>query len=161
MRRKRRNFRPFCAAVIVLMAVVAFCMWRISRARKTLDRLPPASPPDASLVLVTGYCNCQRCCGWKRSWFGFGRPVYTYGKFKGRPKKIGVTARGTIARTGTIAADPKVYPFGTRLAVPGYGVGTVEDVGGSIKGRHIDIWFPTHEDAKRWGRRWLAVSPQR
>jgi hypothetical protein len=30
---------------------------------------------DPSLVLVTGYCNCGKCCGWKRSWFGFGAPV--------------------------------------------------------------------------------------
>jgi 3D (Asp-Asp-Asp) domain-containing protein len=76
---------------------------------------------------------------------------------KGKPKAVGRTARGTTAKTGTVAADPKVFPFGTRLEIPGYGTGVVEDVGGSIKGRHIDVWFPTHEEAVRWGRRELAV----
>ncbi len=64
-----------------------------------------------------------------------------------------------MARHGTVAADPKVFPFGTRLQIPGYGTGVVEDVGGSIKGRHIDVWFPTHETALLWGRRNLKVVP--
>ena len=34
---------------------------------------------------------------------------------------------------------------------------TVEDVGGKIKGRHIDVWFPSHAEALRWGARRLAV----
>ena len=113
---------------------------------------------DPSLVLVTGYCNCESCCSWKRSWFGLGSPVYAYGPMKGKPKRVGVTASGTTARKGTIAADPKVWKFGTRLSVPGYGEGVVEDLGGAIKGRHIDVWFPTHAEAVRWGRRWLKVT---
>lgn len=119
----------------------------------------PVVPSDPSLILVTGYCNCGKCCGWKRNWFGFGEPVYDYGPMKGRPKKIGVTASGVKARRGTIAADLKVFPFGTRLRVPGYGVGRVEDIGGAIKGRHIDVWFPSHAEARRWGARWLKVKP--
>lgn len=120
---------------------------------------PPVSgpPKDPSLIRVTGYCNCGKCCSWKRDMFGFGRPVYNYGPMKGRPKKIGITASGSRAKHGTIAADPMVFPFGTHLEVPGYGVGTVEDIGGSIKGRHIDVWFPSHEEARRWGSRWLKV----
>lgn len=121
-------------------------------------RETPAGGGDGKLVLVTGYCNCGKCCGWKRSWFGFGSPVYDYGPMKGRPKKVGVTATGTRAHHGTIAADPKVFKMGTRLNVPGYGVGTVEDVGGAIKDKHIDIWFPTHEAALKWGRKWLSVT---
>jgi 3D (Asp-Asp-Asp) domain-containing protein len=110
-------------------------------------------------VLVTGYCNCEKCCGWKKSWFGFGKPVYDYGPNKGRPKKVGVTASGIVASAGTVAADPKVFKFGTRLEIPGYGIGRVEDVGGAIKGRHIDLWFPSHKEALKWGRRWLKVVP--
>jgi len=114
-------------------------------------------PGERDLVLVTGYCSCEKCCGWKRSWFGFGPPVYTYGVMKGRRKEVGVTASGTTARRGTIAADPSVFGFGTKLDVPGYGIGTVEDVGGAIKGKHIDVWFPTHAEALKWGRKWLKV----
>jgi len=140
----------------IVFAVAGLCLWWLSSCWKKPAK-PPTPPKDGSLVLVTGYCNCEQCCGWERSWFGFGRPVYTYGPMKGRPKKVGRTARGTTARKGTVAADPKTFPFGTRLDIPGYGTGTVEDVGGAIKGRHIDVWFPTHEEARQWGRRELAV----
>jgi 3D (Asp-Asp-Asp) domain-containing protein len=76
---------------------------------------------------------------------------------KGKPKRVGVTASGTLARRGTVAADPKVFKPGSRLSIPGYGTGLVEDVGGSIKGRHIDVWFASHEEALEWGARWLKV----
>ena len=49
--------------------------------------------------------------------------------------------------------------IGTRLQIPGYGTGVVEDVGGAITGRHIDVWMPSHETARRWGRRNLKVTP--
>ena len=108
-------------------------------------------------LLVTGYCNCGKCCGWRKKWFFFGEPVYNYGKMKGAPKKVGATASGAVAAKGTIAADPAVYPFGTRIGIPGYGLGIVQDVGGSIKGAHIDIWFPSHAEALAWGARKLKV----
>ena len=138
------------AAVAVLF--LRFCENGSGRER----RGGPAEDP--ATVLVTGYCNCGECCGWERSWFGFGQPVYNHGKLKGKPKKVGVTACGTIAARGTVAADPKVFGFGTRLEIPGYGPGTVEDVGGAIKGRHIDVWFPSHDEARRWGARRLKVT---
>ena len=155
MRGKRRRL-----VLALAVAVLALLL-----ARRMIHRSPrlrsPKAPADPTLVLVTGYCNCGKCCGWKRNWFGFGEPVFDYGPMKGKPKKIGITATGTRAKKGTIAADPKVYPFGTHLRVPGYGVGTVEDVGGSIKGRHIDVWFPSHAEARRWGARWLKVETVR
>lgn len=119
---------------------------------------PPGGTATTQMVMrVTGYCNCGTCCGWRRSWFGFGPPVFAQGPLKGRRKQVGVTARGTRARTGTVAADPKVLPFGTRLRIPGYGEGVVEDTGGAVTGRHVDVWFPSHEAARRWGSRNLPV----
>ena len=112
----------------------------------------PISSRLSPLPWVSG-----QCCGWTRSWFGLGAPIYNYGKLKGKPKRIGITASGTRAKHGTLAADPRLFKFGTRLFVPGYGTGVVEDVGGAIKGRHIDAWFPTHEEARRWGRRRLLL----
>ena len=112
---------------------------------------------DEHELLVTGYCNCGKCCGWRKKWFFFGEPVYDYGNLRGTPKKVGVTASGVVAAKGTIAADPTVYPFGTRIWIPGYGSGTVQDIGGSIKGAHIDIWFPSHVEALAWGARKLKV----
>ena len=107
---------------------------------------------------VTGYCNCGKCCGWRNKWFFFGEPVYSYGKMKGSPKKIGMTASGRVAAKGTIAADPSVFPFGTKMTIPGYGPGIVQDVGGSVKGTHIDIWFPSHKEAVTWGTRKIKVN---
>ena len=121
---------------------------------------PPAAAvhaPTQAVLRVTGYCSCGICCGWRRSWFGFGPPVYAQGPLKGKRKRVGVTARGTRAKKGTVAADLKMLPFGTRLDVPGYGAGIVEDTGGAVTGAHIDVWFPTHEAAKRWGVRTLTV----
>ena len=43
-----------------------------------------------------------------------------------------MTASGTRARHGTLAADTSVLPFGTVVEVPGYGFGRVEDRGGAI-----------------------------
>ena len=107
-------------------------------------------------MTVTGYCDCKVCTGWKRNWRF--RPVFASGPNKGERKKVGVTATGSKARHGTIAADTSRYPFGTRMKVPGYGKGTVEDVGSAIKGEHIDLFFKDHKDAKRWGVRTLKVT---
>jgi 3D domain len=63
-----------------------------------------------------------------------------------------------LAHDGTIAADTRYYPFGTRMYIPGWGPGRVEDRGGAIKGpRHIDIYFDSHSDARSWGRRRTEV----
>lgn len=61
-------------------------------------------------------------------------------------------------RDGTLAADTRYYPFGTRVFVPGYGYGVVEDRGGAIKGRErLDVYFRSHDRARRWGRQRIDV----
>ena len=63
-----------------------------------------------------------------------------------------------LPEDGTIAADTSYYPFGTRMYVPGWGWGRVEDRGGAIKGPdRIDLYFDSHQDALVWGRRRVAV----
>jgi len=63
-----------------------------------------------------------------------------------------------LPEQGTIAADTKFYPFGTRMYVPGYGWGIVEDKGGKIKGPdRIDLFFESHEEAMQWGRKKINV----
>lgn len=151
-----------------LVALVLLCVHSAFRAPTHAISYPypyPASLPvtgdagDTNLVMTTGYCNCGRCCGWRKRWGFFGQPVYNYGSQKGRPKAVGRTACGTVTRIGTVAADLSVWKFGTKLDIPGYGEGVVEDVAGAIKGRHIDLWFPSHAEALRWGVRWLKVVP--
>jgi 3D (Asp-Asp-Asp) domain-containing protein len=86
------------------------------------------------------------------------QPVYAYGSMKGEHKKLGITASGSKAKAGrTIAADTSVFPFGTKLKVPGYGTGIVEDRGGAIKGAKIDLFFRTHKQALKWGRKTVTV----
>jgi len=117
---------------------------------------PPAGVVPFQRVLhTTAYCKCGQCCGWRRTWYG--RPVYTTGSMKGKPKAVGITASGTKARRGTIAADTGRYPFGTVMQVEGYGFGRVEDRGGSIQGDRIDLFFGSHAEALRWGRRSIPV----
>ncbi len=71
---------------------------------------------------------------------------------------MGITASGTKAHQGTIAADRRYYPFGTVMYVPGYGYGRVEDTGSAIQGpAHIDLFFGAHQQALEWGRRRASV----
>lgn len=79
---------------------------------------------------LTAYCGCSSCSG------GWGSK----------------TATGTKAKAGrTIAVDPKVISYGTRIKI-GKNIYTAEDCGGGIKGKHIDIYFDNHLDAVEFGR---------
>jgi 3D (Asp-Asp-Asp) domain-containing protein len=82
--------------------------------------------------------------------------VYASGNARGERKKIGLTASGEKARPGTIAAD-RQYPFGTRMDIPGYGQGIVQDRGGAIQGDRIDLFFKKHKDALQWGKQTIRV----
>lgn len=120
-------------------------------------RPPRGVAPVEVKMVVTGYCDCGECCGWERSWLRLGAPVYSSGPLKGTRKQVGITASGTETRVGTAAVDRSRFPFGTVFEVPGYGYARAEDVGGAIKGAHIDLWFPSHAAARRWGRKTLTV----
>lgn len=64
-----------------------------------------------------------------------------------------------LPKDGTIAADTQYYRFGTRMHVPGYGWGVVEDRGGAIKGpERLDLYMDSHSKALRWGRKRLSVA---
>ena len=70
-------------------------------------------------------------------------------------------ASGMGVRKGTIAADPRVLPFGTRVrleAGPWSGEYVVTDTGGAIKGRKIDVWVPNNGEACRFGRRQVKLT---
>jgi 3D (Asp-Asp-Asp) domain-containing protein len=69
----------------------------------------------------------------------------------------GSTALGIPVRKGVVAVDPKLIPLGTRMHVPGYGRALAADVGYAIKGRIIDLWFPSTAKARAWGRRTVTI----
>ena len=70
-----------------------------------------------------------------------------------------LTATGTIVRQGTVAVDPRYIPYGTRMFIMAsdgsyiYGIATAEDCGGDIKGDRMDLYMPTYEECREFGRR--------
>ena len=64
-----------------------------------------------------------------------------------------------LPKDGTLAADTNHYPFGTRMYIPGYGWGVVEDRGSAIKGpNRQDLYHWSHRGANAWGRRKVTVT---
>jgi len=57
----------------------------------------------------------------------------------------------------TIAVDPNIIPLGTRLYVEGYGYAIAADEGSGVKGKFIDVFFNTIEEASNWGVKYLEV----
>ena len=97
---------------------------------------------QAEVFTVTAYCSCKKCCDKDPS-----------------NKWYGITASGRKARWGTVAVDRRLIKLGSRLRIEGFPktVFRADDVGGAIKGKHIDLWFPSHRKALEFGRQKLAV----
>lgn len=74
-----------------------------------------------------------------------------------------ITATGTTVRIGSVAVDPKVIPYGTRMFIVSndgkyvYGIATAEDCGGGIKGKEIDLYMPTRAECFQYGVRGCTV----
>lgn len=94
---------------------------------------------------LTAYCNCVIC---SEAWGS-------------------QTSMQTHTRVGVIAA-PKDIPLGSKIYIPELknykedGIFNVEDRGGAVvvknDGTHIiDIWLPTHEQVKEFGRKKVLV----
>ncbi len=84
---------------------------------------------------LTGYCPCYSCSeGWGRN-----------------------TSTGAIAAANhTIAVDPKVIPYGSKVLINGI-VYTAEDRGGGVRGNHIDVFYNTHQETKAQGTQYQEV----
>ena len=73
------------------------------------------------------------------------------------------TATGTTVHWGTVAVDPTVIPYGTRMFIVTndgayiYGLSTAEDCGGAIKGNRLDLYFPTDAECWQFGVRSATV----
>ena len=70
----------------------------------------------------------------------------------------GRTASGRPVGWGAVAVDPSVIPMGSRLSIPGYGLGVAADTGSAIQGAKIDLWFPTVAQARAWGARVVTIT---
>ena len=74
-----------------------------------------------------------------------------------------ITATGTTVHWGTVAVDPKLIPYGTKMFIVSndgkyvYGLSAAEDCGGSIKGNRIDLYMPTTSQCFSFGVRNCTV----
>lgn len=83
---------------------------------------------ECATFQITHYCNCEICCG---KWAN------------------GSTATGTEATEGrTVAVDPNVIPLGSEVRI-GDHTYIAEDTG--VRGRVIDVFVNSHEEALRLG----------
>jgi 3D (Asp-Asp-Asp) domain-containing protein len=144
--RKKRSFGRW-KAIFAVLAV----SWFVFEGRFYFPKHiqpPSGAKPVVVEMKTTSYCHCRRCCSYR--WFLF-IPYQRNGFLGFRFKHVGKTSSGTMVRPGTIAADTSLYPYGTIMHIPGYGYGRVEDTGGAVKGRHIDLYRPNHWYARLWG----------
>ena len=70
----------------------------------------------------------------------------------------GITATGTVPKWGTIAVDPNVIPYGTKVYIPQFNKYFIaEDCGGGIKGNKIDIFMNSESQCTSWGKRTIDI----
>lgn len=86
--------------------------------------------------VITAYCACVQCCG----------------------KTDGITASGVKAVEGVTVAMNKSIPFGTKIYIDGVGERIVQDRGGAIKGKRIDLFFNDHQSALNFGRQTKRIT---
>jgi uncharacterized protein YabE (DUF348 family) len=79
----------------------------------------------------------------------------TAGDKKPGDARFGLSGTGAPVTRGVVATDPRVIPLGTRLYVPGYGMGRSLDVGGAIKGLRLDLGY-TDDELSLWNT-WVDV----
>ncbi|MCK1990069.1 LysM peptidoglycan-binding domain-containing protein [Lysinibacillus fusiformis] len=74
----------------------------------------------------------------------------------------GITSTGMNLKTNpnakVISVDPAVIPLGSKVYVEGYGEAIAGDTGGAIKGKRIDVFFPSQQDAINFGVKQLKVT---
>ncbi|MFA9397317.1 MAG: 3D domain-containing protein [Clostridiaceae bacterium] len=98
---------------------------------------------DSFTVKATAYTAAS--CGKDPSSAGYGR-----------------TATGTYANRdessySTVAVDPNVIPYGTKLYIEGYGLAIAEDTGGAINGNRLDLYYNSLSDCYSWGVRYVKI----
>lgn len=107
---------------------------------------PLTSRSDATMVDVPANARILYC-----TLTAYTAGFESTGKRPGEPG-YGVTSTGVRVRAGTtVAVDPHVIPYGTKLFIPGIGYRIAEDSGGAIIGRHIDVYYTDVNTALHFG----------
>lgn len=90
-----------------------------------------------NIFTVTAYCNCEKCCG---KW-----------------SKYNKTASGHTPKQGITVAAPRKYKFGTKIQIEGVGERVIQDRLAKKYDNRIDLFFESHKEALKFGKRSLAV----
>lgn len=111
-----------------------------------VETTPSTEPTNSNSITfrVTAYCACSKCCGS----YANNRPIDENGN------TIVIGAGGTQLISGVSCASP--LPFGTKIALEGYGTVVVQDRTASWvvnkHGKYIaDIYFSDHNTALQFG----------
>lgn len=84
---------------------------------------------------ITAYCGCRSCSG----------------------KWGNQTASGRRARQGrTISVDRRKIKLGTKIRINGHTY-VAQDTGSGVRGKHIDMYFSSHSQVKRFGKKYRKV----
>ena len=68
------------------------------------------------------------------------------------------TSTGTVPKVGrTVAVDPLIIPYGTKLIVNGVHGYIAEDCGRDIRGHRIDVFMDSRNEALQFGRQTVRV----
>lgn len=79
----------------------------------------------------------------------------TSSRLEGGPHNV----LGHHLRKGMCAADTSVFPIGTKITIPKLGISLlVQDIGGAVKGFHIDMFVPgSHKNKELWCKESVLV----
>ncbi len=113
---------------------------------------PPASTPSAPLDAPEYSGPYKRKLTVVTTWYNASHG----GKSPDDPW-YGITATGVPLDKGVCAVDPAVIPLGTWMYIPGYGLCLAADVGGGVKGYHVDLGFPESVGDPGWGKRTVEI----
>lgn len=125
------------SSIVILIITIWTLTIGIARANNKRE-------PYKIWVTATAYCPCSICCG---------------------DDSPGITKTGTSALSPGVAVDPSIIPLGSHIDIPGYERGPnnngswiiCDDIGGAIKGNHIDVRFKTHSEALNWGVKRIQI----
>jgi 3D (Asp-Asp-Asp) domain-containing protein len=175
------GFLSVTTSAVVLVGTLAVNAWSASGSR---DVQASAGPIELGLVArsqgVNGKGRATKVSATDRGWSSANQADYEsdHSRPVFHPYEVSAYAHGCIMpRSGiegppqkaadgrwpvphwTVAADPS-HPFGTVLELSYQGILTsrvVGDRGRAIKGRKLDLFMDSCENARRWGRRVVMV----
>ena len=134
------RFAQYTLAFLLLSALIInyVCGYYAYKGKQEYDTIKSAQINGISIPVkyvgrfsISHYCSCPICTG---------------------TAKGSKTATGHIPKEGrTVAVDKSIIPLHSVIYVEGLGTFVAEDVGGAVKGNHLDIYIDDHQRALNLG----------